>query len=90
MPTTYVGHPFWSAPDKGERQIQQAQFLKNLSMLGGLLFAVADTGGRESIPHAAGRISRRTASKASKASKRADKATRKAGQRALDLVPSHS
>jgi len=89
VPTTYVGHPFWSAPDKAQRQAQQIQFLKNLSMLGGLLLAAADTGGRESIPHAAGRISRRTAKKAGKATKRADKATRHAGQRALDLVPSH-
>ncbi len=87
VPTTYVGHAFWSAPDKAQRHAQQIQFLKNLSMLGGLLLAVADTGGRESLPHAAGRISRRTAGKASKATKKADKAARKAGQQALDLVP---
>src|SRR3954451_24571984 len=66
VPTTYVGHPFWSEDDKKARKGQQVQFFKNLSMLGGLLLAAADTGGRESIPHAAGRITRRTARKTAK------------------------
>lgn len=74
VPTTYVGHPFWSADSKPERQQQQIQFLKNLGMLGGLLLAAADTGGRESLPHAAGRLSRRTAKKARKQAARASKA----------------
>jgi uncharacterized membrane protein YphA (DoxX/SURF4 family) len=67
VPTTYVGHAFWSETDKEAKQGQQMQFLKNLSMLGGLLLASADTGGRESLPHAAGRISSRAAKKAAKA-----------------------
>ena len=74
VPTTYIGHPFWSETDKASRNAQQIHFLKNLSMLGGLLLAAADTGGRESFPHAAGRISRRTARKAGKAAARAKKA----------------
>lgn len=69
VPTTYIGHPFWSEDDKGVKQTQRRQFLKNLSMLGGLLLAVADTGGRESIPHAAGRLTRRAARKAKKTAK---------------------
>jgi uncharacterized membrane protein YphA (DoxX/SURF4 family) len=69
VPTTYVGHPFWSEDDKAAQRAQRTQFFKNLSMLGGLLLAAADTGGRESIPHAAGRISRRAAKKARKAAK---------------------
>ncbi|GAC1441240.1 MAG: DoxX family protein [Mycobacteriales bacterium] len=74
VPTTYVGHPFWSEPDKGAKAQQQIQFFKNLSMLGGLLLAAADTGGRESLPHAAGRITRRTAKKTAKAAAKAKKA----------------
>jgi hypothetical protein len=54
-------------------QMQRANFLKNVSMLGGLLLAAADTGGRESVPHAVGRVSRRAKKKAAKAAKRAEK-----------------
>lgn len=74
VPTTYIGHAFWSEGDKAAKQQQQIQFFKNLSMLGGLLLAAADTGGRESIPHAAGRITRRTTKKAAKAAAKAKKA----------------
>ena len=73
VPTTYVGHPFWSESDPAAKQGQQLQFLKNLSMLGGLMIAAADTGGRESLPHAAGRVSRRAKRKASKAAAKAQK-----------------
>lgn len=73
VPTTYVGHGFWSESDPDVKSGQQQQFLKNLSMLGGLLLAAADTGGRESLPHAAGRLSSRATRKASKAAKRAEK-----------------
>lgn len=73
VPTTWVGHPFWQETDKQARQGQQIHFLKNVSMLGGLLLAFADTGGRESIPHAAGRLSRRAQKKAAKAAERAEK-----------------
>ena len=69
VPTTYVGHPFWAAPDGAAKQQQQVHFLKNLGLLGGLLLAAADTGGRESLPHAAGRVSRRTAKQAKLAAK---------------------
>ncbi|MGZ6804541.1 MAG: DoxX family protein [Mycobacteriales bacterium] len=71
VPTTYVGHPFWTEKDKAARAQQQVHFLKNLGMLGGLLLAAADTGGRESVPHAAGRVSRKAARKAAKAARSA-------------------
>lgn len=87
VPTTYVGHPYWAAPDKASKQMQQVHFLKNLGMLGGLLLAAADTGGRESIPHAAGRISRRTRKKAAKQAARASKQARRAGKRAGEILP---
>lgn len=63
VPTTYVGHPFWTEKDKAVKKQQQVHFLKNLGLLGGLMLAVVDTGGRESIPHAAGRLSRRASKK---------------------------
>jgi putative oxidoreductase len=85
VPTTVVGHPFWSEKDKAARKQHQVHFLKNLSMLGGLLMAVADTGGRESLPHAAGRISRRSATKTAKAAERTTKKAKRAS-RNLPLV----
>ena len=74
VPTTYVGHPFWSEKDKDARKQQQVHFVKNLGLLGGLLLAVADTGGRESLPHAAGRVSRQARKDAAKAARKASKA----------------
>lgn len=72
VPTTLVGHPFWSETDPTARKGQQVHFLKNLSLLGGLLLAAADTGGRESLPHAASRVTRRTTRRAAKAAKKAE------------------
>ncbi len=40
VPTTAAGHRFWEEEDTGNRATQQVHFLKNLAMLGGLLFAV--------------------------------------------------
>ena len=59
LPTTVVGHPFWAERDPAVRAGQRAHFVKNLGLLGGLLATAADTGGRESVPHAAGRLGRK-------------------------------
>ncbi|MCW2607636.1 MAG: hypothetical protein JWO60_2329 [Frankiales bacterium] len=72
VPTTFLGHAFWSAP-ADQKQMQQINFFKNLGLIGGLLIAAADTGGRESLPHAVGRVSRRTSKKAAKVAKKAEK-----------------
>jgi putative oxidoreductase len=37
VPVTIALHNFWAAPDAATAQMQQAMFLKNLSMLGGAL-----------------------------------------------------
>jgi putative oxidoreductase len=50
VPTTLAGHRFWEEGDSGARKAQTVHFLKNVSMLGGLLLAADDTGGRPSIP----------------------------------------
>jgi len=49
VPTTLAGHRFWEADEPQTRKQQRIQFLKNLSMLGGLLIAAVDTGGRPSL-----------------------------------------
>ncbi len=50
VPTTWAGHRFWEEDDEATRAGQQVHFLKNLSMLGGLILAATHTGGRPSLP----------------------------------------
>jgi putative oxidoreductase len=50
VPTTIAGHRFWEEDDPAKRAGQTIHFLKNVAMLGGLLLAADDTGGRPSIP----------------------------------------
>ncbi|MEA2827265.1 MAG: putative oxidoreductase [Actinomycetota bacterium] len=49
VPTTLAGHRFWEEHEPGRRKVQRIAFLKNLSMLGGLVLAATDTEGRPSL-----------------------------------------
>lgn len=49
VPTTVVAHRFWEEQEPSARDGQRAQFAKNMSMLGGLLFAAVDTEGRPGL-----------------------------------------
>ncbi|MET7477259.1 DoxX family protein [Streptomyces sp. NPDC005648] len=49
VPTTVAGHRFWEEEDPADRAQQRIHFLKNLSMLGGLLIAADDTAGAPSL-----------------------------------------
>ncbi len=42
VPTTLVGHPFWKEESEPGRKSQQTQFMKNLSLSGGLLLVLAE------------------------------------------------
>jgi uncharacterized membrane protein YphA (DoxX/SURF4 family) len=86
VPTTVVGHPFWAEKDKAARKQQLVHFLKNLGLLGGLLLAVADTGGRESLPHAAGRVSRQARKDAARATRKASKQAAKQATKAQHKI----
>jgi putative oxidoreductase len=83
VPTTIAGHRFWEAGDDKDRAQQRIHFLKNLSMLGGLLIAAGDTAGRPSLAwrsqHAA-RAARRDVSLATRTAKLSGKAGAKAGR----------
>lgn len=61
IPTTAAAHRFWEFEDPEQRQLQQVQFVKNVSLLGGLLLASVDTAGKPSV----GWRARRAASKLS-------------------------
>ena len=49
VPTTLAGHRFWEIDDDVEKAQQKIQFLKNAGLIGGLIFAALDTGGRPSV-----------------------------------------
>jgi uncharacterized membrane protein YphA (DoxX/SURF4 family) len=49
IPVTYAGHRFWEEVDDDMRTQQRIQFLKNLGLLGGLIFAALDTEGAPSL-----------------------------------------
>lgn len=49
VPTTIAGHRFWVERDPSTRDVQLIQFAKNAGVLGGLLGAALDTGGRPSL-----------------------------------------
>lgn len=40
IPTTLAGHPFWHEETAAGKGNQQIQFLKNLGLIGGLLFVL--------------------------------------------------
>jgi putative oxidoreductase len=61
IPTTVAGHRFWEKSDRAERNAQLLHFLKNASIVGGLMLAAVDTAGKPSLawraqhaPHALG------------------------------------
>jgi len=96
VPTTAAGHRFWEAEDEQDRRQQRIHFLKNVSMLGGLLIASADTAGSPSLTwrsrHAVqtGRrevkLAARTAKVSGRAGAKAGRAGAKAG-RARRRIP---
>jgi uncharacterized membrane protein YphA (DoxX/SURF4 family) len=99
IPTTLAGHPFWEVKDPKQRAQQRLQLQKNLSMLGGLLLAVVDTGGKPGLGwrarHAAkdakrtaGSAKRETA-KLAKAAKREARLAAKAARREAHDVRHH-
>jgi uncharacterized membrane protein YphA (DoxX/SURF4 family) len=56
VPTTLAGHAFWQTTDPTERAQQQVHFFKNVSLLGGLLFAALDNEGRPGVVWRAGHL----------------------------------
>lgn len=51
VPTTLAGHAYWTVQDPEERARRRTHFFTNLSLLGGLLIAVADTHGKPSLAY---------------------------------------
>lgn len=71
IPTTYAGHRFWEHDDPAQRANQRNHFLKNVSMLGGLLLAAVDTEGRPSVGYRARKVTEVTRRRTRKAARSA-------------------
>jgi putative oxidoreductase len=83
VPTTLAGHRFWEVEDQQEHAQQRIQFLKNVSMLGGLLITAADTAGSPSLAwrgRNAARSARRDVALAARTAKLSGKAGARAGR----------
>jgi len=87
VPTTMVRNAFWAEDDPQAKAGKKQGLITDLGLLGGLLVATADTGGRESLPHAAARVTRRTKKKAAKSAARAHKRAEKAAQATSKHLP---
>jgi uncharacterized membrane protein YphA (DoxX/SURF4 family) len=90
VPTTLAGHRFWEHDDPKERFGQTSNFLKNTSMLGGLLLAAVDTEGKPSVGWRARKTAGAAAAAAEasyeKASKKAAKAQKRAAKQAKKIT----
>jgi uncharacterized membrane protein YphA (DoxX/SURF4 family) len=64
VPEAVTGHDFWTEKDADIKRAQRSLFARDLGLLGGLLVAAVETGGRESVPHRAKRTSRKAATAA--------------------------
>jgi uncharacterized membrane protein YphA (DoxX/SURF4 family) len=91
VPTTFAGHRFWEHDDPKEKFGQTTNFLKNTSMLGGLLLAAVDTEGKPSVGWRAKKTAGAAAAAAEasyeKATKKAAKAQKRAAKQAKKLKP---
>ena len=70
VPDAVTGHAFWTEQDKLTKRNERTLFTRDLGLLGGALVAVADTGGRESVPHRATRTAKKAAKKTAKSAKK--------------------
>jgi uncharacterized membrane protein YphA (DoxX/SURF4 family) len=83
LPSTIAKHPFWSKTDPQEKALDRAQFLKNTSLLGGVLVAAMDTEGKPSLSYRAQKGGQTLAKETRKARRSLAKSTSSAADEAL-------
>jgi uncharacterized membrane protein YphA (DoxX/SURF4 family) len=83
VPSNVARHPFWSRSDSDEKALDRSQFLKNISLLGGVLIAAMDTEGKPSLSYRAQKGSQTLAKETRKARKSLAKSTSGAAEEAL-------
>jgi uncharacterized membrane protein YphA (DoxX/SURF4 family) len=88
VPSTIAKHPFWTVPDPEQRAQDRSHFLKNVSLLGGVLIASFDTEGKPSLAWRAQKGGQSLAKETRKASKKLAKSTGRVAVGANDLAES--
>jgi uncharacterized membrane protein YphA (DoxX/SURF4 family) len=88
VPSTIAKHPFWSRSDPDEKALDRSQFVKNVSLLGGVLLASADTEGKPSLVWRAQKGGEHLAKDTRKAAKKLTSSSSGIGDTAGDLADS--
>lgn len=83
VPSTLARHPFWTRTDPEEKALDRSQFLKNVSLLGGVLLAAGDTEGKPSLAYRAQKGGHSLAKETRKARKSLAKSTTSVADDAL-------
>ncbi|HET7398319.1 MAG TPA: DoxX family protein [Intrasporangium sp.] len=86
VPTTAIEHAFWEEADPQRRSQQQALFLRDVGLLGGLLLAAVDTAGKPGLAWRAQHATRTTRREARHARRAARREARLLVHRAHDVV----
>jgi uncharacterized membrane protein YphA (DoxX/SURF4 family) len=86
VPSTIAKHPFWKVQDPEERAQDRTHFLKNVSLVGGVLIAAQDTEGKPSLAWRARRSGEALAKETRKASKKLSRSTGRAAGSASELA----
>jgi uncharacterized membrane protein YphA (DoxX/SURF4 family) len=88
VPSTIAKYPFWSRTDPEEKALDRSQFVKNVSLLGGVLLASADTEGKPSLVWRAQKGGHHLAKDTRKAAKKLTTTSSGIGDTAGDLADS--
>ena len=86
IPSTIAKHPFWTVQDPEERAQDRNHFLKNVSLLGGVLLAAQDTEGKPSLAWRAQKGGESLAKETRRASRKLSKGTSRAAGNASELA----
>ena len=86
VPSTIAKHPFWTVQDPEDRAQDRSHFLKNMSLLGGVLIAAQDTEGKPSLAWRARKGGETIAKETRRASKKLSKSTGRATDNATELA----
>jgi uncharacterized membrane protein YphA (DoxX/SURF4 family) len=86
VPSTIAKHPFWKEQDPDARAQERNHFLKNVSLLGGVLLAAQDTEGKPSLAWRAQKGGEKLAKETRKASKKLTKGSSSIAGEASELA----